>query len=350
MQTRGVDHSCSGFQELIDWAIRKAAEGSDGDSAGIDYKLYFENSGGKAPPITPANTEVSTALVMIVLQTLMSQAAEGQLKALSSQVEAINSSSRAMLEEKLKKFTEMQEKQKAEQASKSRGGILGWIQKVAAVVLCVFVVAAVAVSTGGLGVAGGVALAFTILAACGALVDLGYDLAGESLAKDLGDFGAAAVTLSVGELAALSVRELGLPAEYQMAAAILATVITAVVMARLTSATGTLKELAKVMARSMDTPMRLNMMIDAVTTLGQGFETMDQAKIQRGISLIRAAMLETTTQITACDEQSKKVLDFLTRINELVTKFLEDVSRTVSSEFGGLTTLAEGRKAQPTMA
>ncbi len=350
MQTSAISFSPLGIQDLIDQALRNAGIDPDGNSVCIDYKGYFGGPSGSAPPIAPPKSEVSTAVAMIVLQILMNKAADGQLRTLTTQVEALNGASRVMLEEHLKKFNEMLERQAAERASKSRGGILGWIQKVAAVVVSVFVVAAITVGTGGVGVAGGVALAFTLLAAAGAIVDLGFDLAGESLANEIGEVGAAAVTLSLGELAALGARELDLPVECQMAAAILVAVVTAAVMARLSSATGTLKELAKVLSRSMDTPMRLNMMLDGVTTLGQGFESMDQAKILKALSVIRSAMLDTKAQITSSDEQSKHVLEFIASINEFLMKVLDEVGRAVSAEFAGLSSLAGNKAGQPAMA
>jgi hypothetical protein len=280
---------------------------------------------------------------MILLQKLMGVSGDALLATMKTQVDTLEHATRSQLQEHLKKFDEMLAQQAKERASRSRGGVLGWIQRVATAIVSVVVLAAIGFGTGGVGVVPVVMALMAMGAAAGALADMGLSLAGrKSLGEEMGaDWGAALLTCNLGELLAIGAREAGLNQDWQIAAAVIGTFVMVVAMGKFGSTAQTQARVGKILARTTDLTMRFNLVTGGVTNLGGGFEGLTQARIHKWISELRADLLNDQTEVTLNQEMTEKTLEVVRAVQEGLTKFFEDAAESVSQEFQGLGALLD---------
>ncbi len=329
------------FQDLIDDKLKEAGLSPTARTVTSDTVFYLSSSDNQAPKIAPPMGQLSAAQMMLLLEKLMGISGDALLETMRTQVDVLEHATRSQLQEHLKKFNEMVAQQAKERASRSRGGVLGWIQKVATVVVTVVVLAAIGFGTGGVGVVPVVMALMAMGAAAGALADMGLSLAGrKSLGEEMGaDWGAALLTCNLGELLAIGAREAGLSQDWQIAAAVLGTILMVAVMGKFGSTAQTQARMVKILARTTDLTMRFNLVTSGVTSLGEGFEGLTQARINQWISELRADLLNDQTEVTANQELTDKTLEVVRAVQESRTKFFEDAAESVSREFEGLSVL-----------
>lgn len=264
----------SSFQTLIDDGLTQAGVSPTARTVTADTVLYLSSGGNQAPEIAPPRGQLSAAQMMILLEKLMGVSGEALLATMRTQVDALERATRSQLHERLKKFDEMLAQQAKERASRSRGGVLGWIQKVATAIVSVAALAAIGFGTGGVGVVPVVMALMAMGTAAGALADMGLSLADrKSLGEEMGaDWGAALLTCNLGELLAIGARESGLSQGWQIAAAVLGTIVMVLAMGKFGSTAQTQARMGKILARTTDLTMRVNLFISGVTGLGGGAE------------------------------------------------------------------------------
>ena len=309
----------------------------------VDITAYLASGQGQAPLLARPRGQLTPAQMMLVMQKLMGLTTEAMLDAMKQQVDDLKDAARIQLQEHLKKFNEMLENQAKERASRSRGGILGWIQKVATAVICVVVLVAAGAATGGGAVAPCIMALVAMGATVGALADLGLSIAGrKSLGEEMGsDWGAALLTCNLGALLAIGAGELGLSEDWQIAAAVLGTVIMAAAMAKFGSTAQTQAHVMKLLGRTTDFTMRFSMVANGVTDLGQGFEAQTQARLQKGISDLQAGIVSDQSEVTANQEKTEKAIDIVRTTHEWMSRFFQDAVAVLSQEFRGLRVLTD---------
>ena len=326
------------FPTLVDDALTQAGVSPTVRTVTADMVSYISSDGKQAPQIA-----LPRAQLMILLQKLMGVSGDALLATMKTQVDMLEQATRSQLHERLKKFDEMLAQQAKERASRSRGGVLGWIQRVATAIVSVVVLAAIGFGTGGVGVVPVVMALMAMGAAAGALADMGLSLAGrKSLGEEMGaDWGAALLTCNLGELLAIGAREAGLNQDWQIAAAVIGTFVMVVAMGKFGSTAQTQARVGKILARTTDLTMRFNLVTGGVTNLGGGFEGLTQARIHKWISELRADLLNDQTEVTLNQEMTEKTLEVVRAVQEGLTKFFEDAAESVSREFQGLGALLD---------
>jgi len=331
----------SSFQTLIDDGLTQAGVSPTARTVTADTVLYLSSGGNQAPAIAPPRGQLSAAQMMILLEKLMAVSGEALLATMRTQVDALERATRSQLHERLKKFDEMLAQQAKERASRSRGGVLGWIQKVATAVVSVVVLAAIGFGTGGVGVVPVVMALMAMGTAAGALADMSLSLAGrKSLGEEMGaDWGAALLTCNLGELLAIGAREAGLSQDWQIAAAVLGTIVMVAAMGKFGSTAQTQARMGKILAGTTDLTMRFNLVTSGVTNLGGGAEGLTQARINQWISALRADLLNDQTEVTANQALTDKTLEVVRAVQESRTRLFEDAAESVSREFEGLSVL-----------
>ena len=331
------------FPTLVDDALTQAGVSPTVRTVTADMVSYISSDGKQAPQIALPRAQLSAAQLMILLQKLMGVSGDALLATMKTQVDTLEHATRSQLQEHLKKFDEMLAQQAKERASRSRGGVLGWIQRVATAIVSVVVLAAIGFGTGGVGVVPVVMALMAMGAAAGALADMGLSLAGrKSLGEEMGaDWGAALLTCNLGELLAIGAREAGLNQDWQIAAAVIGTFVMVVAMGKFGSTAQTQARVGKILARTTDLTMRFNLVTGGVTNLGGGFEGLTQARINKWISELRADLLNDQTEVTLNQEMTEKTLEVVRAVQEGLTKFFEDAAESVSREFQGLGALLD---------
>jgi hypothetical protein len=331
------------FPTLVDDALTQAGVSPTVRTVTADMVSYISSDGKQAPQIALPRAQLSAAQLMILLQKLMGVSGDALLATMKTQVDTLEHATRSQLQEHLKKFDEMLAQQAKERASRSRGGVLGWIQRVATAIVSVVVLAAIGFGTGGVGVVPVVMALMAMGAAAGALADMGLSLAGrKSLGEEMGaDWGAALLTCNLGELLAIGAREAGLNQDWQIAAAVIGTFVMVVAMGKFGSTAQTQARVGKILARTTDLTMRFNLVTGGVTNLGGGFEGLTQARIHKWISELRADLLNDQTEVTLNQEMTEKTLEVVRAVQEGLTKFFEDAAESVSQEFQGLGALLD---------
>ena len=333
----------SSIQAVINDALVQAGVSPTARTVSAETLAFLYAKGDQAPPIPPPRGQLSAAQMMILLQKLMGVSGDALLATMKTQVDMLEQATRSQLHERLKKFDEMLAQQAKERASRSRGGVLGWIQRVATAIVSVVVLAAIGFGTGGVGVVPVVMALMAMGAAAGALADMGLSLAGrKSLGEEMGaDWGAALLTCNLGELLAIGAREAGLNQDWQIAAAVIGTFVMVVAMGKFGSTAQTQARVGKILARTTDLTMRFNLVTGGVTNLGGGFEGLTQARIHKWISELRADLLNDQTEVTLNQEMTEKTLEVVRAVQEGLTKFFEDAAESVSREFQGLGALLD---------
>ena len=331
------------FPTLVDDALTQAGVSPTVRTVTADMVSYISSDGKQAPQIALPRAQLSAAQLMILLQKLMGVSGDALLATMKTQVDTLEQATRSQLHERLKKFDEMLAQQAKERASRSRGGVLGWIQRVATAIVSVVVLAAIGFGTGGVGVVPVVMALMAMGAAAGALADMGLSLAGrKSLGEEMGaDWGAALLTCNLGELLAIGAREAGLNQDWQIAAAVIGTFVMVVAMGKFGSTAQTQARVGKILARTTDLTMRFNLVTGGVTNLGGGFEGLTQARIHKWINELRADLLNDQTEVTLNQEMTEKTLEVVRAVQEGLTKFFEDAAESVSREFQGLGALLD---------
>ena len=333
------------FPTLVDDALTQAGVSPTVRTVTADMVSYISSDGKQAPQIALPRAQLSAAQLMILLQKLMGVSGDALLATMKTQVDTLEHATRSQLQEHLKKFDEMLAQQAKERASRSRGGVLGWIQKVTTLIVSVVVVAAIVApiiaGTGGLGAVPVIMALMAMWSAGGALTDIAMTAkSGKSLGEAMGsDWGAALVTANFGELSAIGVREAGGSLGGQIAVAVIVTFLVGIMQYKLGTAAqaGTMK----ILARMKDTSTRVDLVASGVTNVGGGFEGLTQARIHKWISELRADLLTDQTEVTLNQEMTEKTLEVVRAVQEGLTKFFEDAAESVSREFQGLGALLD---------
>ena len=333
------------FPTLVDDALTQAGVSPTVRTVTADMVSYISSGGKQAPQIALPRGQLSAAQLMILLEKLMGVSGDALLATMKTQVDTLEHATRSQLQEHLKKFNEMLAQQAKERASRSRGGVLGWIQKVTTLIVSVVVVAAIVApiiaGTGGVGAVPVIMALMAMWSAGGALADIAMTAkSGKSLGEAMGsDWGAALATGDFGALSAIAVREMGGGLEGQIPVAIFVTLAMGFMQCKLGAAAqaGTMK----ILARMADTSRRVDTVTSGVTSVGQGGETVTQAHINKWISELQADLLNDQAEATVNQEMTEKTLEVVRAVQEGLTKFFEDAAESVSREFQGLGALLD---------
>ncbi len=335
----------SSIQALINDALVQAGVSPTARTVSAETLAFLYAKGDQAPPIPPSRGQLSASQMMILLEKLLGISGDHLMETMRNQVDSLEQASRSQLQEHLKKFNEMVAQQAKERASRSRSGVLGWIQKVATLVVSVVVLAAIVTpiiaGTAGVGAVPVIMALMALWSAGGALTDIAMTAtSGKSLGEEMGsDWGAALTTCSLGELSAIGLKEAGANLGWQIAVALLVTVAVGVLTYKLGTASST--PMMKVLARTTDLTLRTNMASESVTNIGQGVESLTQADIHKWISELKASLVGDQTKVTANQEMTDKLLEVVRAVQETLTKMFGDAAESVSREFQGLRVLVD---------
>ena len=335
----------SSIQTIVSDALVQAGVSPTARTVSAETLAFLYAKGDQTPPIPPPRGQLSAAQMMILLEKLLGVSGDHLMETMRNQVESLEQATRSQLQEHLKKFNDMVAQQAKERASRSRSGVLGWIQKVATLIVSVVVVAAIAApiiaGTAGVGAVPVIMALMAMWSAGGALTDIVMTAeSGKSLGEAMGsDWGAALATGSLGELSAIGLKEAGANQGWQIAAALLVTVVIGILTYKL--GTTAPASMMKTLARTTDLTLRANMVTSSVTNVGQGIESLTQADIHKLISELRARLANDQTEVTVNQELTDRLLEVVRAVQESLTKIFGDAAESVSREFQGLRALVD---------